>query len=211
MIVAGVYVLLGYFYYMLSFESDLTKIMTLDTKLTGLQQQVVEKERMVAQIERYIREIADLKEALQIALQKLPNDREIPELVAAVATSGRETGMNFLIFEPKPPEKKPPPGKPAAAAPPAAAKPADAKQADAKGKAQKPPEPEKFYEEIPIKVQVSGGFHNTLSFFERVAHLPRIVNVEDITMSDSQLAKGRGRIVKTSCTVKTYMFVDKKQ
>jgi type IV pilus assembly protein PilO len=43
-----------------------------------------------------------------------------------------------------------------------------------------------------------------------VAHLPRIVNVEDISIGDAQEAKGRGRIVKTSCTVKTYMFVEKK-
>jgi type IV pilus assembly protein PilO len=204
LIICGIYVLLGYFYFFLSFEEDLTKKMALDTKITELQQQVVEKERTVAQIERYVREIAGLQAALKVALEKLPNAREIPELVAAVATSGRETGMDFLIFEPKPPEKKPPepkPGTPPAPPP---------KPADAKGQPPKPAVPEKFYEDIPIKVQVSGEFHNTLAFFERVARLPRIVNIEDITMSDSQVVKGRGRVVRTSCTVKTYMFVDKK-
>jgi type IV pilus assembly protein PilO len=199
LILCGIYFVLGYLYFLFSFEEDLTKQMALDTKLTELQQQVTEKERVVAQIQRYIREIAGLQEALTLALQKLPNAREIPELVASVAASGRETGMDFLIFEPKPQEKKPP-------APPAAA---PAKPADAKAPPAKPATPEKFYDEIPIKVQVSGGFHNTLAFFERVARLPRIVNIEDIIMSDSQVAKGRGRVVKTSCTVKTYMFVDK--
>jgi type IV pilus assembly protein PilO len=203
LIIGGIYVVLGYFYFLLSFDADLTKKMTLDTKITELQRQVVEKERTVAKIEQYIREIAGLQAALKIALEKLPNAREIPDLVAAVATSGRETGMDFLIFEPKPPERKPPETKPAT--PPAP----PPKPADAKGQPAKPAVPEKFYEEIPIKVQVSGGFHNTLSFFERVARLPRIVNIEDIAMSDSQVAKGRGRVVKTSCTVKTYMFVDK--
>ncbi len=59
-------------------------------------------------------------------------------------------------------------------------------------------------------MQLAGGFHNTISFFEQVARLPRIVNIEDITMGDAQDVKGRGRVMKTSCTVKTYMFVDKK-
>ena len=59
-------------------------------------------------------------------------------------------------------------------------------------------------------VQLAGGFHNTVSFFEQVARLPRIVNIEDITMGDAKDVKGRGYVMKTSCTVKTYMFVDKK-
>jgi type IV pilus assembly protein PilO len=202
LILCGIYFVLGYLYFLFSFEEDLTKQMALNTKLTELQQQISEKEKAVARIQQYIREIAGLQEALTIALQKLPNAREIPELVAAVAASGRDTGMDFLVFEPKPPEKKPP--APPAAAPP---KPADAKAPPAKPAT--PAAPEKFYDEIPIKVQVSGGFHNTLAFFERVARLPRIVNIEDIVMSDSQVAKGRGRVVKTACTVKTYMFVDK--
>ena len=111
--------------------------------------------------------------------------------------------MDFLLFEPKPPEKKAPEVKPGTPPPPGP-KPADAKAPAA------PPAPPKFYEDIPIKVQLTGGFHNTISFFEQVARLPRIVNIEDITIGDAQEVKGRGRIVKTSCMVKTYMFVDKK-
>jgi len=58
---------------------------------------------------------------------------------------------------------------------------------------------------------VTGSFQNTVHFFEKVAKLPRIVNVSDISMGDRKNVKGRGDLITTSCTVKTYMFVDKKR
>jgi len=57
---------------------------------------------------------------------------------------------------------------------------------------------------------LSGAFHNTVYFFDQVARLPRIVNIEDITMADAKEVRGRGWVVRTSCTVKTYMFVERK-
>jgi type IV pilus assembly protein PilO len=192
LILCLVCLLVGYLYYMLLLEGQLAKRAALGTKLTDLTQQAGEKERLVAQIGKHRREVEILQESFKQALLKLPNEREIAGLLASVVMSGKEAGVEFLLFEPKPPEKKPP-------APPAP-----------KGKPAPPAEPEKFYDEILIKVELSGTFHNTLTFFERVARLPRIVNVEGIVMGDAQDVKGRGRVVKTSCIVKTYMFVDRK-
>jgi type IV pilus assembly protein PilO len=203
LIVFGICLLLGYFYYMFFFQEVLAKRIALDTKLTDLLQQVAEKEKVVTQIDRYIREIHSLQESFKIALLKLPNQREIPALLDSVALAGRRSGVAFLLFEPKPPEKKAPETKPAALP----------KTADAKALVQppKPAVPQKFYDEIPVKVQISAGFHNTLSFFDQVGRLPRIVNIEQIDMvGEAADGKGRGRTVKTSCIVKTYMFVDKK-
>jgi type IV pilus assembly protein PilO len=200
LIVFLICLLLGYFYYMFFFQAILAKQMALDTKLTEMQQQIVEKEKVAAQLDRYIREVNLLRESFKMALLKLPNAREIAGLLASVVLSGEEAGVNFLLFEPKPPEPKPPEVK--LGAPP---KPTEAKTPPAK-----PAVPEKFYDEIPIKVQIAGSFHNTVSFYAKIAKLPRIVNVEEIAMGDAKDVKGKGRIVRTSCTVKTYMFVDKK-
>ena len=200
LIVFLICLLLGYFYYMFFFQAILAKQMALDTKLTEMQQQIVEKEKVAAQLDRYIREVNLLRESFKMALLKLPNAREIAGLLASVVLSGEEAGVNFLLFEPKPPETKPPEVK--LGAPP---KPTEAKTPPAK-----PAVPEKFYDEIPIKVQIAGSFHNTVSFYAKIAKLPRIVNVEEIAMGDAKDVKGKGRIVRTSCTVKTYMFVDKK-
>jgi type IV pilus assembly protein PilO len=203
LIVFGICLLLGYFYYMFFFQAVLEKRIALDAKLTELVQQIAEKEKVAAQIDRYIREINSLKESFKIALLKLPNQREIPALLDSVAIAGRRSGVAFLLFEPKPPEKKAPETKPAVLP-----KPADAK---ALVQPPKPAVPEKFYDEIPVKVQISAGFYNTLSFFDQVGRLPRIVNIEQIDMvGESSDVKGRGRNLKTSCIVKTYMFVDKK-
>ncbi len=200
LIILLIYIVLGYLYYLLFLQDALAKGTALSAKLTTLQQEVTEKEQAVAQIDKYIREIKELKAAFQTALLKLPNAKEIPGLLASVVQSGQRGGVNFLLFEPvPPPPPKPPEAKPAAP-PPAAAK----------GQPAKPAEPEKFYDEITVRVQLAGGFHNTLSFFEQVARIPRIINIEDINMGDAQEVKGRGRVIKTSCTVKTYMFVDRK-
>jgi type IV pilus assembly protein PilO len=204
LIVCLVYIVLGYFYYMFFFQDALAKKAALDTRLTGLTQEIAEKEKMVAQIDKYIREVNLLRESFKVALLKLPNEREIAGLLASVVLSGQEAGVNFLLFEPKPPEKKSPEVKPAAPAPP---KPADAKTPP---QPPKPAVPEKFYDEIPVKVQLNGSFLSTISFFEKIAKLSRIVNVEEIDMGEAQDVKGRGWTIKTSCIVKTYMFVDKK-
>jgi type IV pilus assembly protein PilO len=201
LIVCLVYIVLGYLYYMLFFQDALTKKMALETRLTALTQEIAEKEKTVSQIDRYKREVSQLREAFKTALLKLPNEREIAGLLASVVLSGQEAGVNFLLFEPKPPEVKHPEMKPATPAPP---KPAGVKTPP------QPAVPEKFYDEIPVKVQLNGSFFSTVSFFRMVAQLSRIVNVEEIDMGEGQDVKGRGWILKTSCIVKTYMFVDKK-
>ncbi|MCX5855998.1 MAG: type 4a pilus biogenesis protein PilO, partial [Deltaproteobacteria bacterium] len=54
-----------------------------------------------------------------------------------------------------------------------------------------------------------GSYQNTALFFEKVARLPRIINIEDIIMSEGKDAKARGRLLNTSCVIKTYMFLEK--
>jgi type IV pilus assembly protein PilO len=193
------YALIAYFYYFFILQSSFEKKASLQTKVVELQEQVNSQERIASQKTKYIKEVAALKEAFKVALTKLPDKREIQPLFQAVATSGKTAGLDFLLFEPKPPEKAPEP-KPAAKENP---KPADGKAPP------KPVEPDKFYEEIPVTVQISGRFHNILSFFEKVAKLPRIINIENITMGEGAEVKGRGYVIKTNCIIKTYMFVDK--
>ena len=83
------------------------------------------------------------------------------------------------------------------------------KPAGADPKNSPPQELETFYEEIPVNVTVIGTFQNIVYFFEKVAKLPRIVNISDISMGDRKEIKGKGYVINTSCTIKTYMFVDK--
>ena len=201
------FALLAYFYYFFFLQSAIEKRTSLQVKLGELQELVDRQERIASQKEKYVKEVAALKGAFQVALAKLPDKREIQPLFHSVATSGKSAGLDFLLFEPKPPP--PPEIKPSFKD---NLKPSDQRveQKPAVGKAPpKPVEEVKFYEEIPVTVTISGRFHDTLSFFEKVANLPRIVNIENITMGEGADVKGRGWVIKTNCTIKTYMFVDK--
>ena len=208
-LLAVAFLLLGYFYWFLLFNDAWQKRSALQTKAAELEQQIAEKEKIVAQKDKYLKEIAILKEAFALALTKLPDRREIPGLFQSVSLAGRAAGIDFLLFEPKPPEK--PPEKPLdkGAEVRANLKPSDQRAEQKPGAPKPPPAPDKFYEEIPVKVNVSGGFNNLVYFFDKVAKLPRIINIEDIAIGDAKDAPGRGRVVNTTCVVKTYMFTEK--
>jgi type IV pilus assembly protein PilO len=62
-----------------------------------------------------------------------------------------------------------------------------------------------FYAEIPVAIKVTGQFHNVALFFDKVARLPRVVNIRDISMTPK---KGSEKI-STGCTAVTYKFIDK--
>ena len=215
LIIGAAYLLLGAAYYFLVLQASFEKMGSLETKLSELQAQVTEKERLASQKNRYIREVSALQETLKAALTKLPDQREIPGLLYSVAQSGRDSGIEFLLFEPKQTEKKP------EAQP---AKPGEKKPGDDKGAASAKPGEEKFYDEIPVRVMVTGSFHSMAVFFEKVARLPRIINIEEIVMSltegkpvkqqgsqakQEEWTRDRIRYINTSCVVKTYMFLEK--
>lgn len=61
-----------------------------------------------------------------------------------------------------------------------------------------------FYAEIPVTVQVRGTYHNVAVFFDKVAGLPRIVNMKNVKMTP---LKDSAKI-DTSCTAVTYKFVE---
>ncbi len=71
------------------------------------------------------------------------------------------------------------------------------------------PKPEKkkeFYAEIPVAMNIVGDYHNLAIFFDQVARLSRIVNIEDIRMTPT---KGKNnKDLNARCTAVTYKFID---
>lgn len=67
--------------------------------------------------------------------------------------------------------------------------------------------PREFYAEVPIEIEFSGGFHEIADFFDRVAKLPRIVNVSELEMTiGSENAQNTRLKVKGRAT--TFRFVE---
>ena len=74
------------------------------------------------------------------------------------------------------------------------------------------PEPEvkrNFYAEIPVELKLSGGYHDLALFYDKIANLPRIVNVSELLIEKPQEVDGRN-ILQASCTAKTYKFIEEK-
>jgi type IV pilus assembly protein PilO len=66
-----------------------------------------------------------------------------------------------------------------------------------------------FYAEIPVAMSLRGNYHNLALFFDQVARLNRIVNIENIQISRS---KGKGvNKLSAKCTAVTYKFIDQKK
>lgn len=213
LIVLGVFILIGYFYYTFFLSSALAKKEELTVKLNEMQAKITEQEKIASQLNKYKADVAALEQNYKIALQKLPDQREIPSLFHAVASVGKEAGVEFVLFEPKASIPKTMEVKTSAEPKTAALlKPSDQrdqKPAEAKPGAAGPP-PQPFYEEIPVAVSILGNYQNILSFFDKVAKLPRIVNISDVTIGDRKEVSGK-ELVTATCTIKTYKFIDKEK
>ncbi|MBI9075754.1 MAG: type 4a pilus biogenesis protein PilO [Desulfatibacillum sp.] len=68
--------------------------------------------------------------------------------------------------------------------------------------------PENSYVEMPVNVAVVGDYHGIASFFDRVAHLPRIVNIRNVLITPSQKDQGGWRSLDATCQAVTYRFLE---
>lgn len=64
--------------------------------------------------------------------------------------------------------------------------------------------PRDFYAEIPVAMSIRGDYHNLAVFFDKVARLSRIVNINDISIHPGKEA----RELSAACTAVTYKFVE---
>lgn len=66
--------------------------------------------------------------------------------------------------------------------------------------------PKEFYAEYPIKLKVSGRYHEFAAFVSGVAALPRIVTLQDITIEPAE--KTGGVKLSMDITAVTYQYLD---
>jgi len=69
--------------------------------------------------------------------------------------------------------------------------------------------PKEFYAEYPIKLRVSGHYHQFARFISGVAALPRIVTVQDISIKHPQGKKGVRLVMEL--TAITYQYLDENE
>lgn len=143
----------------------------LEGELSKLEQELMVAKRKASKLKEVEAEMAAAKEKFEEAKKALPENEEIPTLLTNISHSGQDSGLDFLLFQPKP-EK-----------------------------------PKGFYAEIPVSIQVNGGYHDFTTFAYKISELNRIVNIKDIRMTKAG-GKDAENLLNVTCTAVTYKFIE---
>jgi type IV pilus assembly protein PilO len=162
-------VLFGPFFYFF-YQPKVNKIAKLKTEQETLETRVASAKAKARQLKHFQDRLEKAETEIKTAIKKLPEKKEIPSLLTSISQSGRDAGLEFLLFEPRKELTK------------------------------------EFYAEIPVSIIVTGNYHKTALFFDKVARLHRIVNIDDIKIISAEESDG----LRTSCTAVTYRFVETK-
>ena len=161
-------IMIGGFAYF-SYYPKFKEIDRLEAQHRKLKNDLATAKKNASQLKQFQAEMKEAEDKFTIASKALPETKEIPTLLADVSRSGKESGLEFLLFQPRPDKEI------------------------------------GFYAEIPVYMEVRGGYHNVALFFDRVSRLHRVVNIKDISI---EVPKGAENLV-TKCTAVTYRFLDR--
>jgi len=70
--------------------------------------------------------------------------------------------------------------------------------------------PSGLYVEIPISIEIAGGYHKVAVFFDRVSKMTRIVNMLNVNMGSPKVHRNGAVSIKTTCTAMTFAAAEKK-
>ena len=141
----------------------------LKDEVAKTEKKLAETKEKAAALDEYREKMEAARAKFTIVSRALPLKDEVPSLLTSVSQAGKDSGLTFLLFEPKG-EKK-----------------------------------QDFYAEIPIKMELSGSYHDLGEFFDKLAGMSRIVNVREFDMTSKDAISTNLNI---SCTAETYKFVE---
>ncbi|MFQ5442871.1 MAG: type 4a pilus biogenesis protein PilO [Thermodesulfobacteriota bacterium] len=76
------------------------EVRNLRDDLGRITRQLEDNRRVAADIPRYIREKEEMESKLRDAVSRLPNAKEIPDLIDAVSDAAKKAGLKILLFKP---------------------------------------------------------------------------------------------------------------
>ncbi|MDD3992829.1 MAG: type 4a pilus biogenesis protein PilO [Desulfobacteraceae bacterium] len=172
LICTGTFLLVIALFGFLSYWPKSQRLAELEAERQDLETRLAISRRTAAQLPKLRQQLDNVTISFKTVQRALPETEEIPSLLANVSQCGRDLGLDFLLFEPKPEVNR------------------------------------EFYAEIPVSIRVQGSYHSLGLFLDRVAKLPRIVNVLDLHLAPGGHSKHPGSALITSCTATTYKFID---
>jgi type IV pilus assembly protein PilO len=68
---------------------------------------------------------------------------------------------------------------------------------------------EPYYSRVPVELKFVGSYHKIGMFFYYVGTLPRIVTIENFSITNAQQKKKDEFLLNTSCVATTYRYVER--
>jgi type IV pilus assembly protein PilO len=97
-IIVLIVLVLGQYFLLPAYE----KLGAKDQEYTKLEQDLNEKKRVAQDPKVFEAKLASVKRDLEIKKAQLPDKKEIPQLLTTISSLGKESGLNFSLFRPKP-------------------------------------------------------------------------------------------------------------
>ena len=85
-----------YFLYLPKFEN----LNQLNSEYKSLEQRLASAKIKAAQLNKYREKMKTAEAQYKIAMKALPDKKEIPSLLTSISESGKEAGLEFLLFQP---------------------------------------------------------------------------------------------------------------
>jgi type IV pilus assembly protein PilO len=101
LILAVLIIIMVGLYIYLSVIPSLQIISTKEEQLAKQQKELMELRKVVADLPRFEKELANLEAQFKDALNLLPNTREIPSLLTNISNLAGESGLEIMLFQPK--------------------------------------------------------------------------------------------------------------
>jgi len=103
---AGVMVLLigGFIYF--SYAPKYKRIDKLTANLKKTQNELKIAKRNARQLNQYRKKMQDAETQFKIVMRALPEKEEIPTLLTGISKAGKDSGLDFVLFQPKPEVEK---------------------------------------------------------------------------------------------------------
>ncbi len=96
----GVIVLLSLFYWQYSYRPQDKEYAAQEEKVEQLTQKIADETRRARNLGKLKEKIKELDLKLKVALQELPDKREIPDLLSSISNLARDAGLEVTLFKP---------------------------------------------------------------------------------------------------------------
>ena len=98
---AGVLILIVTAFVWFSYLPKGKQVDQLRTKLKNVEKKLAVAKKNAKQLNSYRKQMQDAEEQFKIVMRALPEKEEIPTLLTGISKAGRDSGLEFILFQPK--------------------------------------------------------------------------------------------------------------